>query len=347
MGGMRRVAEMRSVFEAAGAEVHDVPLLTIAPVTPRSFLGSDVRAVVAGRAVPETMAWSPRHARRALDEIAPDLVVCSTARSFHPSFAARWPVLLDFIDRLSVSYRDRVSVHRGPVGWGFRVLAARNARFERDAGGAPVRRLAAGWADAAALDATWVPISMDPGPDLGERADTSATVDAVFVGNLSYPPNIEAIDRLSLIWPEVTRRRHGSQLVLAGARPTDAVRRQALRHGWGLYADFEDVLDVLGSTRLALAPLTHASGIQTKVLEAAAHGVAQVVSPAAAAGLDPEFPLEVASTDEEFAARIVELLDDHDARRAAGAAARAHIATRYATESWVPWARAELDRVAG
>jgi glycosyltransferase involved in cell wall biosynthesis len=172
-------------------------------------------------------------------------------------------------------------------------------------------------------------------------------VDAVFVGNLSYPPNIEAIDRLSLIWPEVTRRRHGSQLVLAGARPTDAVRRQALRHGWGLYADFEDVLDVLGSTRLALAPLTHASGIQTKVLEAAAHGVAQVVSPAAAAGLDPEFPLEVASTDEEFAARIVELLDDHDARRAAGAAARAHIATRYATESWVPWARAELDRVAG
>jgi glycosyltransferase involved in cell wall biosynthesis len=347
MGGMRRVAEMRSVFEAAGAEVHDVPLLTIAPVTPRSILGFDPLAVAAGRAVPETMAWSPRQARHALDEIGPHLVVCSTARSFHPSFAARWPVLLDYIDRLSVSYRDRVSVHRGPVGWGFRVLAARNARFERDAGGAPVRRLAAGWADAAALDATWVPISMDPGPDLGERPEISRTVDAVFVGNLSYPPNVEAIERLSVIWPAVARQRPGSQLVLAGARPTEGVRRLAVRHGWGLRADFDDLVEVLASTRLAVAPLTHASGIQTKVLEAAAHGVAQVVSPAAAAGLDPEFPLDVASTDEEFAARIIELLDDHDARRAAGAAARDHIADRYATRCWVPWAGTELDRVVG
>jgi hypothetical protein len=69
------------------------------------------------------------------------------------------------------------------------------------------------------------------------------------------------------------------------------------------------------------------------------------VSPAAAAGLDPEFPIDVASSDEAFVDRIVELLGDPAARRAAGVAGRDYIAASYATERWVPWARAELARV--
>ena len=57
MGGMRRVAEMQTVFELAGAEVHDVRLLDAARVGASSFWHADPGAVVRGRAVPETLAW--------------------------------------------------------------------------------------------------------------------------------------------------------------------------------------------------------------------------------------------------------------------------------------------------
>src|SRR5829696_651447 len=107
MGGMRRVAGLVRVFEMAGAEVHDVRLLEVAKSSPGTIASNDLRAVAAGRAVPETLAWSRRAALDHLAGIRPDLVICSTARSFDPSFEDRWPTVIDFIDRLSVSYADR------------------------------------------------------------------------------------------------------------------------------------------------------------------------------------------------------------------------------------------------
>ena len=62
------------------------------------------------------------------------------------------------------------------------------------------------------------------------------------------------------------------------------------REGWALLPSYRSVADLAVHATIAVAPLRATAGIQTKVLEAAAHGMPQVVSPQALQGVDPEFP---------------------------------------------------------
>jgi hypothetical protein len=121
----------------------------------------------------------------------------------------------------------------------------------------------------------------------------------------------------------------------------------AARLGWELQPDFDALGPVLARARLCVSPLVHASGIQTKVLEAAAHGVAQVLDPVAVAGMQPGFPALAPTNDFGMVDAIVGLLDD-DARRAAlGRDAQAHMREHYSPDAWVPWARSVLAPAGG
>ncbi|HEY4375600.1 MAG TPA: glycosyltransferase family 4 protein, partial [Acidimicrobiales bacterium] len=170
--------------------------------------------------------------------------------------------------------------------------------------------------------------------------------DVLFLGKLSYAPNEEAIERLGHIWPRVVERCPGTTLVLAGAAPGPDVVDLARHRGWTLLADFDDLATVVGSARLATAPLWHASGIQSKVLEAAAFGLPQVISPAVAKGFGPGFPALVAADDDALVDGLARLVDDFEERARLGAAARAYVAEHYSVARWVPWAAGVLDRAA-
>jgi hypothetical protein len=92
-----------------------------------------------------------------------------------------------------------------------------------------------------------------------------------------------------------------------------------------------------------VAPLARTSGIQNKVLEAAALGLPQVVSPQALAGLRPGFPAEVAAREDELAPRIVELLADTARQAQLRAAGIDEVRTHYVAEAWAGWANRTLQ----
>jgi len=249
-------------------------------------------------------------------------------------------LVLDYVDRLSISYADRATiVTSAPRRWLFRLLAHTSARFEARSLPAGVHTIAAGWSDAQALRAGWVPITIEVSAQPESRpVSPGPTTDLLFFGNLSYPPNVEAVHRLHRIWPAVVRARPATTLLLAGASPGAELVELAGANGWHLRANFESLPDLLASTRLGVVPLVHASGIQTKALEAAAHGLPQVVDPVVASGFAPEFPFAVARNDAELVEQIVSLLDDHDARATLGRAAQEHMANHYSVAAWRRWA---------
>jgi hypothetical protein len=282
--------------------------------------------------VPEALAWSARSAAARLRSLRPDVVIAVTARAFHPSLVdGSRTTVVDLVDRLSVSYRDRAGIEtRLARRYLLRALAQTAARFEHHNDDRVVRT-AAGWSDAIALRARWIPNVVNVQPALDPRG---ADRDVLLFGNLSYEPNIAAAQRLATLWPEITRRRPETTCLLAGARPTPAIRQLAAEHGWQLVADFDRVEDVCRRARLAIAPLAHVAGIQNKILEAAAYGLPQVISPEARSGLDPDFPVAVASDDGAFVDGVVALLDDEVRRRAEGSAAQLHTRRRYSARHW-------------
>jgi glycosyltransferase involved in cell wall biosynthesis len=342
-GAKARLAGLTEVFENAGATVEQVRLLEDHRLRLTDALQPGLAAVLAGTAVPEAMAWSHRSVRAHLDMLQPDLLLCMTARAYHPDLhLGPWHVVLDYVDCLSDSYRDRARiVGRKPVAVAFSALAATSRRFERHTLPAGVSSIAAGWSDATALGAQWIPITEHAAPAI---AGTTPERDVLFLGKLSYPPNVEAIERLARMWPAIERRRPGTTAVLAGASPSPAIVELARRLGWSVQADFDDLETVLASARLGVVPLVHASGIQTKILAAAARGLAQVVDPVASAGFAPGFPLRLAEGDDAFVESIAALLDDEEERHRLGSAARDHVRDTYSAARWAPWARELIER---
>jgi len=169
------------------------------------------------------------------------------------------------------------------------------------------------------------------------------TYDVLFVGSLQYPPNVEAVERLADAWPYVLRHRPDATALVAGRRPTARVAQVVADQGWSLLPDFPDIATVASQARIAVAPLARTSGIQNKVLEAAALGLPQVVTPQALAGLRPGFPAEVASREDELGPRIVELLGDTARQEELRAAAVDEVRHHYVAEAWAGWANRALQ----
>lgn len=339
LGARRRLESWTSVFTAAGATVEVVRLVEECR-TPRSrLLPAVAAAVVNPERVPESALWRPERLRERLAAMRPHVVVTLTARSFAPRCApATARTVLDYVDHLSANYEQRAQISgRWLRAAGFRTLAWQMRRFERRQ--VPAARLvAAGAIDALALGAEWVPnVVASP----SRPAPGCPSHDLLFVGSLGYEPNVAALRRLAHLWPQLQTVRPGTTLLVAGRAPTSEVRRLAQSLGWSIRADFADLGDVCSSARLALAPLQQGTGIQNKVLEAAAHGLAQIVTPHVLAGVGADFPAVVAHTDVELVAAIARLLDDPAERASLARRGRQAVIDGFGVDRWATWA-AEL-----
>ncbi len=352
-GASVRVAWWHAVLSMAGYETRDLSVLPPA----RTVWGrgvDHVLPVIRGTTVPETLAWSGRRLAGLVDDAGVHGLVVVTLRAFDDRYVpAGMPIFVDFVDRLSESYRQRAAVDRRParrVGWN--ALARAHTRTEswiRDE--RSWSTAAAGRIDAEVLGAAWFPITtpetdFDDGGDRGQRADMCW--DVLFAGTLDYPPNVEAVRVLvEEIMPVVRQDRPGTTLCVAGRRPTSEIRRLTQSPTAELIDGFDDYRELAASTRVAVAPLVHATGLQIKVLDAARARRPQVVTPIVASGFDPEFPLRVAPVGPSFAGEIVRLLGDPAGADALASAAWDHARRCYSTEHWVDEIRRRLDETLG
>ena len=192
---------------------------------------------------------------------------------------------------------------------------------------------AAGDTDAAALHARCgVPVRPVPNAvriPAAPLPQPGAPAGLLFVGNLTYAPNVDAARTLvTEVLPRVRAARPDATLTLVG--PYESGAREGLATdpavrwtGW-----VPDVLPFYVDAAVVVVPLRDGAGTRIKVLEAAAHRRPIVASPAALAGLDlePGRSVVLAVDAATTAAAVVDLLDDPDRAAALAAAAREQVA---------------------
>jgi glycosyltransferase involved in cell wall biosynthesis len=223
-------------------------------------------------------------------------------------------VVVDLIDAMSVNLRRRADHDRGVRGLAARWEARRVLLYETGLMSRGVSVVAATAADATALGERVEVISN--GVDLDHfsfRPEGHDSPTLVFAGNLGYFPNVDAARVAATeVLPIVRRTIPTANLVLAGARPSKAVRRLAALPGVSLIPGPADLGAVVAEAAVAVVPMRAGTGMQNKVLEAMAVGTPAVTTPRAAeaVGAVPGVHLLVGEDATAIAAAVLALIDD-------------------------------------
>lgn len=251
-------------------------------------------------------------------------------------------LIVDFIDVDSAKWAQ-MGTGRGPMAWIYR----REARVLR----AEERRLAQRadlvtlvTAEEAALFTrlTGQPAMVSEngvdtdywaaGKELDSPYGPAGSEVMILTGAMDYPPNIEAaLWFANAVLPLIHARRPTARFVIAGARPDARVQALAKHPRIEVTGRVPDMRPWLAHAALSVAPLLLARGVQNKVLEAMASGVAALATPQAAEGIDaiPGTHFAVADGAQGFADACLGLLADPTLRARLGAAGQARMRERY------------------
>lgn len=224
------------------------------------------------------------------------------------------PKTLDYMDALSAGIQRRVAKQKIHKRWLFRTEAKRLKRYESLMFDFFENRTIISQQDQQLImhpnskEIVCIPNGIEA--SFFEEISLKKTHDFVFVGNMSYPPNVEAIAYVSEnILPKFPNR----TLLISGSSPSKRVKKIASENpqieltGW-----VDDIRYSYARGRIFVAPMMIGTGMQNKLLEAMAIGVPCITTPLAnnPIGTKENSEILVASTPEEFQNAINILLKD-------------------------------------
>jgi glycosyltransferase involved in cell wall biosynthesis len=250
----------------------------------------------------------------------------------------RTPRLLELIDAETLaSSRDRVGTLRARIrGRVARAIERRAVRpfpvvtVVADPDAAALRHLAPG------TRVEVIPNGVDAGrfqprPDLTPIPDS-----IVFVGAMSFPPNVAAVSWfVAEVLPHLRAVRPDVTVTIVGRDPDPTVVALAADPAVTVTGSVDDVRPFLARAAVVVAPMVSGSGIKNKILEAMAMQRPVVATSLAAEGVvaTPGRDLLVADGAPAFAAAVESLLADPGRAASIAAAGRALVETRYTWEA--------------
>jgi len=161
----------------------------------------------------------------------------------------------------------------------------------------------------------------------------AAQYDLVFVGNMSYPPNIETaqfiVREVLPLLPENT------SVLIAGASPVKRVLNLAESKGVTVKAGLKDIRDAYAAGNIFFAPMQIGTGLQNKLLEAMAMEKPCVTSKLAnkALGAVHGETIVVGDSPSEYAREIELLLQKPDLCKSLGEKGRTYVRGRFSWEA--------------
>lgn len=142
--------------------------------------------------------------------------------------------------------------------------------------------------------------------------ETAKKYDLLFMGNLGYPPNVDAILYLSKeVMPELLKFKPNIKLLLAGINAPKRIKELASEN-IDLIANFDDISDAIAMSKILVAPMITSIGLQNKIIQAMAMKVPCVVTTQANAAIKAQHNLSIieANTPDEISKAILNLLND-------------------------------------
>jgi sugar transferase (PEP-CTERM/EpsH1 system associated) len=249
------------------------------------------------------------------------------------------PKYIDYMDAFSLRVTRRTVHSRWPLSWLWLLEARLLRRFERKISLDYVKRFVISRTDQEHLQAIGVH-SLDI---LANGVDTEyfkkenqedQDYDLVFVGNMSYHPNILAAKYLvEKIAEPLRRSRPDLKVLIAGAEPSKEVLALASSHVT-ISGYVPDIRSAYRRGKIFLAPIFAGSGLQNKILEAMAMGLPCITSVQVAEAIGAPSQVVLTGKEAKEFVRLAEiLLDDANRRKEISEQGRTYVEMNFAWHS--------------
>tara|TARA_Y100000768_G_scaffold370511_1_gene336391 strand:+ start:237 stop:1412 length:1176 start_codon:yes stop_codon:yes gene_type:complete len=164
-----------------------------------------------------------------------------------------------------------------------------------------------------------------------QKIETEIKYELIFIGNLSYLPNIEAANFISKeILPKLLEKLPNIKILIAGSNPSNRVIKLANKNievqGW-----VEDIRKSYSSGKIFFAPMTIGSGLQNKLLEAMSIGIPCITSELSNRSLKAldKKNILIGNSVNEYINQIISLLNDEKKRKIIGESGRKYVIENY------------------
>jgi glycosyltransferase involved in cell wall biosynthesis len=156
--------------------------------------------------------------------------------------------------------------------------------------------------------------------------------DMVFVGNMSYGPNVDAVRYfVHEILPIIQESAPESRFMIVGKEPVESVTELADHKSVIVTGEVADVRPYYRRAAIFVAPIRFGGGTRIKILEAMAMGNAVVTSTMGIEGITVENRKEAVIADEpaEYAKACIHLLRNRNRAKEIGSNARNFVCSRF------------------
>lgn len=243
------------------------------------------------------------------------------------------PKTIDYMDALSTGIERRISRRPWYDRWIFRLESKRLKNYERKVFDFFENKTIISEQDRSFIShpdhnqINCVPNGIDS--SFFETMDRPENYDFVFVGNMSYPPNVDAVLYIAeKILPDFTE----SRLLVSGATPHPSIVKLSENHsqvditGW-----VDDIRTSYLNGKIFLAPMNIGTGMQNKLLEAMALKTPVITTDLAnnAIGTTHDEHILVGNTSEELKNHIKKLLESPGKRRQIAEKAQEFVQSKY------------------
>lgn len=254
------------------------------------------------------------------------------------------PILLDFIDSLSLNMYNRLN-REGPLLKPFFFYEwYKMKKYEKKLAYFFDCAIITSWVDRQILPYSKKVEVVPIGVDFERFSYTPITnrepSTIIFSGNMNYFPNVDAILFFSrYIYLKIKRAIPEVKFRIVGANPSSKILKIGrFDKSIEIVGFVENVAQYLNKATIAIAPILSGSGIQTKVLEALATGTPVVATTLAtqAIAVRPQQDIIIADSPDHFASAIISLFKNSELRQRLSINGRKLIEEKY---SWSGIAR--------
>ncbi len=271
-----------------------------------------------------------------LDDEVPDYIYCQLIRvteyvkNYH-----KCPKTIDYMDALSKGIQRRKEIAPWYVKWIFKIEYERLLNYESVIFDYFETHLIISDQDRKQIihpdraKIKVVPNGIDA--SFFENIKVDKKFDLVFVGNLSYAPNKEAVYYLI---DQIVSQSNYSCLI-SGANPSSSLRSKIEKNpNVTLWANVDDIRQSYCAAKIFIAPLFIGTGLQNKLLEAMALGIPCITTDLVNSSLKAEVgsEIEIANNSNSFIEKIDKIITDELLYDSMKKKARSYIKNNYSWE---------------